>query len=666
MLYPVEKSIFMLALALSVFYSWRNFQHLFRMIANGGEKLPSGFHLNKLLKGIWVFVSQTSLFKSRPLATFLHVLVAWGFTLYMLVNVIDVWKVWQIEIPELSGLTIAWAYRLFADIFSVLILIAIVYFLYRRFVYKQEKLTIRDDILMKDSVRKGVRTDSAIVAIFIFLHVGLRFLGSSFELALSGHHDSAQFFASTLAILWANLSPEFLVMMIHISFWMAIGLLLLFIPYFPFTKHAHLFMAPVNHYFKDESKRAAVMIPIDLEDEDLEQYGAAELTDLPQKSRLDAYACIMCNRCQDACPAYNSAKPLSPAALEVNKRYEMNALAKEKNGENKTESLRQWLISDEGVWACTTCGNCETICPVGNEPFKDLLLIRQDLVLMESEFPEEAITTFKNLENNGNPWGISRQDRMKWAEGLDVPTFKKKKKADVLYWVGCAGAYDDKAIKTSKAMLKIMETAGVDFAVLGTEESCTGDSARRLGNEYLFQMSAAENIEIFEKYEFNLIVTQCPHCFTTLKNDYPALGGEYKVISHAEYIAQLIAEGKIKPNKSIEQSLSYHDSCYLGRHNDIYEAPRDVLGTLSDNFKELPRHHDDAYCCGAGGGRMWLEETIGEKINVQRAGDVKECNAEILATACPFCNTMLTDGCNDLELKTEVKDIAVLTADALL
>ncbi|MCK5687058.1 4Fe-4S dicluster domain-containing protein, partial [bacterium] len=664
MLHPIEKSIFILIVLLSIFYSWRNFQHLFRMITTGGEKLASGFHFGKVLQSIWLFASQTSLFKSRPIATILHIFVAWGFTLYMLVNVIDVWRAWLVQTPEYSSLGIAYAYRLFTDIFSILILIAIVYFLFRRFILKSEKLIIRDDILMGENNRKQVRQDSAIVAIFIFLHVGLRFLGSSFEMALH-ELDSAQIFASGLAGCWESWSPERLNLLAHISWWMAIGLLLVFIPYFPFTKHAHLFMAPVNHYFNDESKRAAVLTPIDMEDEDLEQYGAAILTDLPQKSRLDAYACIMCNRCQDGCPAYNSGKPLSPSALEVNKRLNMNIQAKAQDKKSEAEPLRQWLITDEGTWACTTCGYCETICPVGNEPFRDLLSIRQDLVLMESEFPQEAITTFKNLENNGNPWGISRQDRLKWAENLDIPQFKTKKKAKYLYWVGCAGAYDDKAIQTSKAMVKIMQQADIDFAVLGTEENCSGDTARRLGNEYLFQMSAMENIETFEKYEFEVIVTQCPHCFTTLKNDYPAMGGEYKVISHAEFISELINDGKLNPEKTTDLNFSYHDSCYLGRHNDIYDEPRNILTKLGGQYSELSRNKESAFCCGAGGGRMWLEESIGEKINIQRTEEIKENGADILATACPFCNTMLTDGCKEKELKTEVKDIAVLTAERL-
>jgi len=665
MLHPIEKSVFILLLLVSAFYSVRNFQHLFRVVVmGGGESLPSGFQLKKVLRSLWIFLSQSSLFKSRPLATVMHVAVAWGFTFYMLVNAVDVYKAWQSEM-HFSEAGPAVAYRAFADIFSVLVLLSVVYFLLRRFVLKQERLTIREDILMSEGNRDHVRRDSLIVGVFILLHVGFRFLGASFELALHGA-DGAQVFASVLSGLWSGLETERLNFMVHLSWWMALGLILVFIPYFPFSKHAHLFMAPINHYFKSEGTRAAVLTPIDLENEELEQYGASTLEHLPQKSRLDAYACIMCNRCQDACPAYNSHKPLSPSALEVNKRIHQNALhgRMPKEGE-EGPALREWLIADEGVWACTTCGYCETVCPVGNEPFRDLLYMRQDLVLMESDFPQEATNTFKNIESNGNPWGISRQDRLKWAEGLNVPVFKEKKRAKYLYWVGCAGAYDDKAKQTSTAMVQIMEKAGVDYAVLGTEESCTGDSARRLGNEYLFQMAAMENIETLGKYEFEYIVTQCPHCFTTLKNDYPALGGSYRVISHSEFITQLQKEALIALDSSATELFSYHDSCYLGRHNDIYEAPRDVVKSLGGQFSELGRHGESAYCCGAGGGRMWLEETIGEKINMQRSAEVKASGVDVLATACPFCNTMLTDGCKALELKTEVKDIAVLAAKAL-
>ncbi len=665
MLHPIEKSIFILLVVVTLFSGWRNFRHLFRSIASGGEKLPSGFHPGRLLRSLWLFISQRSLFRSRPLATVMHVMVAWGFTLYLLVNIVDIAHAWPAVAPAVSQTAAARIYRSFTDIFSVLVLLSVGYFLVRRFLFKSERLRIRDDILMSARSRAGVRRDSAIVGLFIFFHVGFRFLGASFELAHRAPTDHSQIFATFLSGLWSGMAPEQLVFFIHLCWWLAIGLILLFIPYFPFSKHAHLFMAPINHYFRDGSHKAAVLAPIDLENEDIEQYGAALLEHLPQKSRLDAYSCIMCNRCQDGCPAYGSGKPLSPSALEVNKRHEMNSRLHPENGSDVPKELKSWLISDEGIWACTTCGYCEVICPVGNEPFQDLIHMRQNLVLMESDFPREAVTTFKNLENNGNPWGLSRQDRLKWAEDLDLPVFKNVKKAKYLYWVGCAGAYDDKAIRTSRAMVDILRKSGSDFAVLGTEESCTGDSARRLGNEYLFQMAAAENIETLNKYEFDVIITQCPHCFTTLKNDYPALGGQYTVLSHSEFISSLIREGKIHPENRDMQSYSYHDSCYLGRHNGVYSAPRQILNKVAGEFRELSRNHDSALCCGAGGGRMWLEEKTGDKINIQRATDVKDSGADILATACPFCNTMLSDGCKALDLKTEVRDIAVIMAAAL-
>jgi Fe-S oxidoreductase len=299
----------------------------------------------------------------------------------------------------------------------------------------------------------------------------------------------------------------------------------------------------------------------------------------------------------------------------------------------------------------------------------DILKIRQDQVLMESNFPEEVITTFKNLEVNGNPWGMSPQDRELWAEGLDVPRIKDNKDVEYLYWVGCSGAYDARGKEVSKTMAQLLNKAGVSYGILGNEETCTGDSARRIGNEYLFTMMAEQNIDTFNTYGVKKIITQCPHCFTTLKNDYAELGIELQVISHTEFLNDLIKSNKLKPSKALNETITYHDSCYLGRHNGIYDAPREVLSAIPGlEIKEMDRNKNLALCCGAGGGRMWMEETLGDKrINEARVEDVIACNVSQVASACPFCSTMLNDGIGSagIEDKTKSKDIAQYLFDSL-
>ncbi|MCA1795372.1 MAG: (Fe-S)-binding protein, partial [Desulfobacteraceae bacterium] len=306
--------------------------------------------------------------------------------------------------------------------------------------------------------------------------------------------------------------------------------------------------------------------------------------------------------------------------------------------------------------------------PVTIEHVPRIIAMRQGQTLMQGEYPEELNTAFKGLERNGNPWGIGYDKRADWAEGLDVRLMADHPDAEYLLWVGCAGSFDDRTQKVSKALVKILKAAGVDFAILGTEEKCTGDFARRSGNEMMYQMMATENIETLNNYKVKKIIAACPHCLNTLKHDYPQMGGHYEVIHHTDFINQLIADGKIRVNKSLAGALTYHDPCYLGRYNEIYDAPRSVLGGLSNQgLSELPRHGTESFCCGAGGGRMWMEETIGSRINVERSKEIVEQNAETVAVGCPFCLTMLEDGMKELDKDEQIKtrDIAELVAEHL-
>ena len=649
--------------------SYVTFGKMFKVIQTGTTPIIWKDVLKNWKTGLTVFFSQNTLFKTRRFIGFLHALVAWGFTLYLIVNIVDVLYGFIPNFKFLPNNTIGNVYRLFVDIFSVLVLIGVLYFLVRRFLMKDDRLIIKQPVMISDKVQKGMRIDSFIVGAFIIIHIGSRFLSASFEIAIHGP-DWSQPAANLVASMWSSMPLSTLHLMEHVTWWFALGLILAFLPYFPFSKHAHLFMGPLNIMASVDRRSMAAIETIDFEDEDIEQFGASRIEHLPQTQLLDGYACIQCSRCQDACPAYETGKELSPSAMEINKRYFLNenisALA---NGESIDKALTEWMLTEEAAWSCTTCGYCVEVCPVGNEPMIDILRVRQDLVMMESKFPKDAMETFEKLENYGNPWGLSPQDRENWMDGFDVPLMREKKNADVLYWAGCSGAYDSRGRDISQSVASIMNEAGVDYACLGNEETCTGDSARRIGNEYLFQTMAEQNKETFDQYDFKKIVTQCPHCFTTLKNDYAEMGIELDVVHHSQFIDELIKEKKIEPKPYIDEDITFHDPCYLGRHNDEYDAPRNVLQSVlkEGSIKEMKQTRSESFCCGAGGGNMWYEIKTGDRINQNRVNQAVDTDAKTIAAACNFCNIMLEDGVKTTgnEENIKVVDIAEMVSKGL-
>jgi len=669
MLSNIEKIIF-IVIAIGAFgLSSVTFGKMFKAISVGSNQIDWKRALLNFPKGLQVFISQRTLFKTRPVIGFIHALVAWGFTLYLIVNVVDVLYGFIPGFHFFPNHLVGKTYRIFVDTFTVLVLIGVIYFLIRRFILNDNRLIINKPVMLSEEARVGMRNDSLLVGLFIFLHVGARFLSASFEIAKNGS-DAFQPAATMISLLWSDVSQENVILLEHITWWIALGLILGFLPYFPFTKHAHLFMGPLNYMVKDERSSMAAIETINFEDDSIDQYGASQINHLPQSQLLDAYACIQCSRCQDACPAYETGKELSPSALEINKRYFLNNHLDEFiDGSIPDATITDLMLTDEAAWSCTTCGYCVEVCPVGNEPMLDILRARQDLVMMESKFPQEAMETFDKIENYGNPWGLSPQEREVWMEGKDVPLMREKKEAEVLYWAGCAGAYDSRGKEISQAVVDVLKEAEVDFASLGNEETCTGDSARRIGNEYLFQTMAEKNLETFGKYKFKKIVTQCPHCFTTLKNDYSELGADLEVVHHSQFIGQLVSDGKISPKAWLDEDVTYHDACYLGRHNDEYDAPRDVIQSImkDGNLKEMEQSREESFCCGAGGGNMWYEIKTGERINHNRFKQAAKTGATTVATACNFCNIMMEDGMkvtgNDEKMK--VMDIAELVSKSL-
>ena len=463
--------------------------------------------------------------------------------------------------------------------------------------------------------------------------------------------------------------------------------------YLPFSKHLHLLGCPFNEYFRNLGQKGELTSIEGLldEDEDEEEededeelnFGVANIEDYTWKDLLDLYSCAECGRCQEVCPAYNSEKPLSPKKLMIDLKHHLDErgvkllkLKPKDRPEEEDSLIIGEIIKEDEIWACTTCYACVEYCPIFNEQMPKLIDLRRYMVMAQENFPKEAANFFKNLDNNYNPWPIGFAKRADWAKDLEVKTIKEKKKTketekdiEYLYWVGCAGAFDERNKKVSEAMIKILNSANISFAILGKEEKCCGDSARRLGNEYAFQMLAMENIEILNEYNIKKIITQCPHCYNTLKNEYPHFDGNYKVIHHTELIFNLLKARKIKIKGKIDNIMCYHDSCYLGRYNDIYEEPRNILKSLSanGNLKEMELNHNKSFCCGAGGGRMWLEETIGKRINIMRAEQSLEIGAELVATACPYCLTMFEDGFKDKNVENvSTKDIAELVAEHLI
>ena len=465
-----------------------------------------------------------------------------------------------------------------------------------------------------------------------------------------------------------------------LAWWAHVVAVYAFIAYVPHSKYLHMFAGPVNVFFR-RSTPSGELAPLDLEKSEV--FGIEKLPDFTWKDDLDAFACMECGRCQDACPAFASGKPLSPKMIVFNMERALLAGDRAlvaKTRDDLTELVPATFTEGE-IWTCTTCGACQKECPVEIEHIRKIVGARRSQVLMQSKFPPELNAFFRNLETNSNPWGLGFAKRAEWGEPLEVRPIKDVPDADYLFWVGCMGAFDDGGKGIAASFVKVLRAAGVKFGTLGTEEKCCGDSARRLGNEYLFQSLAAENIALFKRYGVKRIVTICPHGYNTIKHEYPKLldlvpdlSAEDKaklraieVVSHVELIGRLIGEGRIALKPAAVASYTFHDPCYLGRHNGLTKEPRAILqAALGGRLAELERHGDDSFCCGAGGGLMWTEESLGTRINHLRVGEVIATGAGLTAAACPFCLTMLRDGLKDKGCDSvAVKEISQLVAEAL-
>jgi len=628
-----------------------------------GEAAVKPDRIGERIKVLFTDVLGQRNVRRNPLPGWAHTLIFFGFLAVqphslelMIQGVIPAFHVGYV-LPALYG-----AYIFVADILAFPVLVGLGYALYRRLFVKPKYLT------------DGL--DARLIILFTSVIIITFYLINAFLLlpAIGGRGFDYDHYLTISKVVYyginlKDLSPGAARVGFEIFYWIHVLTILGFLIYIPGSKHLHL-LAAVPNVFLKPLLRSKAMIKTDIEDEEAESFGLGRVSELNWKNVLDLYACTECGRCEEQCPADMTGKPLSPKRVIHDAKIDLfdQATAVLAKDNEKVEPLVRETspITDDVLWSCTACRACEDICPVDIQHLDILLEARKYQVLMESSFPPEMQETFNNLENQSNPWGFGSDTRGDWAKGLDVPLMSDNPEADILYYVGCAGSFDDRGKKIAQSMARVLNKAGVNFAILGEEERCNGDVARRAGNEYLAQMMIAENAEILNQYKPKKILAGCPHCFNTIKNEYPQFGARYPVVHHSDFLLDLLKQGRLKISGNPTAQLTYHDSCYLGRWNGIIEAPRDLLMFVNKGRRlaEMNRTADKGLCCGAGGARMFMEETIGSRINHERAQEVMATGANQVAAACPFCITMLTDGIRDNNGDTVVKDIVEILDEA--
>lgn len=627
------------------------------------SKRISNFIINVLL--------QRKLMK-RPVRGMFHVFVIGGFGVYGLHTVSQFIGGFMADyyfyIPALldgilGNVGIEYVYDFILDIFTILVLSGLSFFALRRWVFKAPELD-------------RPSTQSFIVITMIGLLMLFTLLGEPAKI-IAKNLDHGTPIREAIASLYTSwgVDADSASILYLIGWWGHILTVLAFMAYVPGSKHAHLIWAPANFWFKKDNPKGEIPF---LDTENAAVWGAANVHEFTWKNHLDGLSCIECGRCTIECPANRTGKVLNPKEIMTGLKHSLMEdmsiveMAKKEGKSDEEMAALEGVrvidrhISQEAIWACTTCYACVEACPVGNNQVDAILSMRRSLVLNEGSLPNELQNALTNIENQSNPWGVGSHKREEWAEGLEIKTMaqyaEENDSPDILFWVGCAGAFDDRNVKIARSIAGVLKKANVKFGILGVEENCTGDSARRGGNEYLYQMLAQTNIETMNGYGVKKIVTGCPHCFNTIQNEYPQLGGNYEVVHHSDYINDLIKSGKlaIDSEKAKELgTLAYHDSCYLGRYNDNYSSPREVVKAATGNrLVEAMDNHTTSLCCGAGGAQMWMEEEGTERVNDKRTKQLLDTGAETLATACPFCVTMIGDG-----VKGQGKDEKIKTLD---
>ncbi len=670
-----------LAVAGYAFYLFGNVVYKRYMYVRLGKPANFDLDLKQSLHELWVYVfGQKKLLKDKK-SGIMHVVMFYGFIIIQF-GAIDLFIKGLAPGSHLPFPAYP-VFLLLQEITTFLVLLATLYAYYRRYIEKIPRL------------KRGFK--SGLVIIFLLSLMTSILLSATFEKIWFESGVTWYTPVSSLLALpfihWMN--PAAGQVMFYIFWWVHALVLFSFLVYVPQSKHFHLIVAPINVFLKKQQPPSKPSL-IDFEDESAEVYGVGKIEDFDQKQLIDLYACVECGRCTNVCPAAGTGKMLSPMDLLVKMRdhltakgaaitskspwvpgfafagtnqaaLEVAATREEDGSYSYPVSLIGDVITEQELWACTTCRNCEDACPVMNEHVEKIIDMRRYLVMTEGKMSPEVSRTFSNIERQGNPWGISRKDRDKWKENAEVPvpTVKEEKDFEYLFFVGSMGSYDNRSQKISRALVKILNHAGVKFAILGNKEKNSGDTARRLGNEFLFQQLAMDNIALFEKHNVKKIITIDPHAYNVLKNEYPDLGLKAEVYHHTQVLADLIRQGRIKPVKEVKERITYHDSCYLGRYNGEFDAPRYILQQIPGvELVEMERNRENGMCCGAGGGMMWMEETEGVRINLARTEQAMEVNPSLIGSACPYCLTMLSDGTKAKEVEDSVKtmDVAEILA----
>ncbi|MGH9130057.1 MAG: (Fe-S)-binding protein [Acidimicrobiales bacterium] len=647
---------------------------LVRLVASGGPARGRLKDLPRQVRAELLDVFAQRKLLKRPIPGLAHALTFWGF-IALVFTIIEVYGDLFYQGFAIPGIGTARALGFTEDAFATAILVALIAF---------AAIRLREPPRARESRFYGSHNGAAwavLGLIFAVVATLLLYRGAQIDTGHFPYANTWWTFAShlvgdALAPLGQGVDQD-----IETAFILAqVAVLWGFFVLVVRSKHLHIFTAELNVALSRQPKALGALAttpdlglvgdgPAPAEDAVL---GAGRIEQLSWKQLLDLYSCTECGRCQDACPAWATDKPLSPKLLVMDLRDHLLSSAPELLGpeHSTTTDLVPGVVAPDVLWSCTTCGACVEECPVDIEHVDTIVDIRRYEVLMESRFPTEATSMLRNLENSGDPWGLGRTHRLDWTKdlGFEVPVADQAIPEDTEYllWVGCAGALDERARAATRALARVLRHAGVSFAVLGPRESCTGDPARRMGNEYVFQTQAVENIATLHEVGARKIVASCPHCFNTIANEYPALGGDFEVLHHTTLLANLIAEGRLTPTVALDMKVTYHDPCYLARHNDIVAAPRSVLDSIpSLTSVEMHRHGKRTFCCGAGGSRMWMEERVGTRINANRSTEALGTGADVVGVACPYCMIMLDDGLKDQASAAKVMDISQLLEASL-